>query len=61
MGSLIEEIYHTLKHARTFIGSREKMHPEGIQLYDELLSKVEDIVTHPTPQMEGGEARTKKL
>ena len=55
MQSLIEEIYHTMRHAQTFITSREKMHDDGVKLYDELLSKLEDIVTRPKPQQEGGD------
>jgi hypothetical protein len=30
-----------MEHARFFISSREKMHPSGIELYDELLEKLE--------------------
>ena len=52
METLIEEVYHTMKHAQIFIRSREKMHPTGIKLYDELLKKIEDIVTQPQPKQE---------
>ena len=31
----------TLKHARAFILSREKMHPEGVRLFDEVLAKMD--------------------
>lgn len=37
----IQELVTTMRHARTFITSREKMHPTGVSLYDELLSKLE--------------------
>lgn len=37
---IMEEIIATLKHARVFISSREKMHPAGIELYDSLLEKL---------------------
>jgi len=43
--NMIEEIYHTMRHARTFIASREKMHPDGVKLYDELLETIENIIT----------------
>ena len=32
-----EQLKEEMKHARKFITSREKMHPDGIALYDELL------------------------
>ena len=35
----------TLTHARTFITSRQKMHKDGIKLYDEQLAELEQIVT----------------
>lgn len=49
---IIAEIVVTMKHARMFISSREKMHPTGIELYDELLEKLvrrRYPVTSPTP------------
>lgn len=39
----------TLRHARTFITSREKMHPTGIDLYDKLLIDVENALKAPEP------------
>ena len=36
----VEEIISTLKHARTFITSREKMNPTGVKLYDELIKNL---------------------
>ena len=33
----IEQLKEEMKRARIFITSREKMHPDGIALYDELL------------------------
>lgn len=42
---LLSEILVTLKHARIFIISREKMHPEGVRQYDELLAKVDSAVS----------------
>lgn len=37
----LQDVIVTMRHARVFITSREKMHPTGIQLYDELLAKLE--------------------
>lgn len=39
--ALLHEALVTLNHARVFISSREKMHPTGISLYDELIEKIE--------------------
>jgi hypothetical protein len=42
--NIMQEILVTMRHARIFIASREKMHPTGIQLYDELLwERINDI------------------
>ncbi|SEE52805.1 hypothetical protein [Bradyrhizobium lablabi] len=41
---LLGEIWCTLNHARIFIISREKMHPDGVKLYDELRAKIGAIV-----------------
>jgi porphobilinogen deaminase len=38
--NLLAECETTLAHARVFIGTREKMHPDGQFLYDELLAQV---------------------
>ena len=35
------EILTTLKHARVFITTREKMHKTGVELYDKLIEKLE--------------------
>jgi hypothetical protein len=40
------ELMSTLKHARIFISSREKMHPTGVDLYDRLVSRL--AACHPT-------------
>jgi len=39
--NILQDVIETMRHARVFISSREKMHPTGIQLYDELLAKLE--------------------
>jgi len=38
--NLLGEIIVTLRHARTFITTREKMNATGVALYDELLQKL---------------------
>lgn len=40
---LLWEVLVTLRHARIFICTREKIHPTGtdIELYDELIAKIE--------------------
>ncbi len=43
MESLKEEILTTLNHAQFFIGSRQKMHPAGRELYQELIDKIQAI------------------
>jgi len=40
---VLSEMIVTLKHARTFISSRNKMHPTGIELYDELIVFLENL------------------
>jgi hypothetical protein len=40
MLELAPEILDTMRHARVFIVSREKMHPTGVELYDELYKKI---------------------
>lgn len=37
---LLREVAVTMRHARTFITSREKMHPTGVELYDQLLDEI---------------------
>ena len=39
--NILADVIMTMRHARIFITSREKMHPTGIELYDELLGKLE--------------------
>ena len=35
-----DEAIETLEHARIFIDSREKMHPDGVKLYDDFLERL---------------------
>ncbi len=44
---LLTDVKVTLSHGRTFITSREKMHPDGVKLWDELLAKVEAALSRP--------------
>lgn len=38
--TLVEDAVVTLNHARVFITSRQKMHPDGVKLYDELIERL---------------------
>ena len=49
----LDEIITTLKHARLFIISREKMYEDGIKLYDELLTKISDNQAFNLTKAEG--------
>ncbi len=42
---LCKEMYCQLERARKFISSREKMHPSGIELHNELTERAGNIVT----------------
>ncbi|MDZ7832804.1 MAG: hypothetical protein U5L07_13700 [Desulfobacterales bacterium] len=39
---VFDEILNTLKHARVFISSRQKMHPDGIKLHEDLIAYLEN-------------------
>ena len=41
MREVLDEALVTLKHARVFIGGREKMHPDGQALFDECINKID--------------------
>lgn len=45
----LSEVITTMRHARVFISSREKMHPTGVELYDELLERLERTRSPHTP------------
>jgi len=45
---LFEDIMVTMRHARVFITSREKMHFTGVRLLDELVSSLEEIAGTPS-------------
>src|SRR5882757_4724788 len=40
---VLHDIYITMRHARTFITSREKMHPTGVELWDRLFAQIEAL------------------
>lgn len=41
----------TLRHASVFVRTREKMHPTGIELYDRLITDVENALAAPGPEL----------
>jgi hypothetical protein len=41
----------TLRHARVFITSREKMHPTGVQLYDSVIVEIQKALAAPGPEL----------
>jgi hypothetical protein len=56
--ALLFDIQCTLQHARTFIVSREKMHPHGVELFDEVTEQLVKAratrqVDAPAPHDEG--------
>jgi hypothetical protein len=54
---LLREALVTLRHARVFIGSRERMHPTGISLYDDLVGQIEKaLMTERQGAAKAGEA-----
>ncbi len=40
---VIGEVITTMKHARIFIASRQKMHPTGVKLYAELIKNLGEL------------------
>ena len=40
-GDLPSEVLITLRHARTFITSRQQMHKAGVELHDDLINRIE--------------------
>ena len=57
MRFLIGEAITTMNHAQTFIRSREKMHPTGIDLWCELVNRMQECLDSQTmPQNVEGPA-----
>lgn len=48
---ILHESLVTLRHARVFITSREKMHPTGVELYDQLVKDIEAALKSPGPEL----------
>lgn len=42
--TLTDDDIATLRHARTFLVSREKMHPVGVAQWDEMITRIETQV-----------------
>jgi len=40
----LKDVVLTLRHARLFISTRQKMHKSGIELYDELLEQLNKLL-----------------
>lgn len=50
MRHLLSEVITTMDHAQTFIRTREKMHPTGIDLYCDLIARINETLNaewHP--------------
>lgn len=41
----------TLRHASVFVRTRERMHPTGLELYDQLIKDVENALKSPGPEL----------
>jgi hypothetical protein len=50
--ALLREALITMNHARVFISTREKMHPIGVGLYDDLVEQIEAVLTPVSSQHE---------
>lgn len=48
---LLLECLVTLRHASVFVRTREKMHPTGLELYDQLVKDVEGALKSPGPEL----------
>lgn len=44
---VLHDIFITMRHARTFITSREKMNPTGVELWDKLFAQIEALQPSP--------------
>lgn len=44
MRHLLSEVITTMEHAQTFIRTREKMHPTGIDLYCDLINRIHAVL-----------------
>ena len=54
--SILQECRVTLAHAAVFIRTREKMHPVGIEQYDELLVRLQRLIKETVqPEIDEGQ------
>lgn len=50
MRFLIGEAITSMSHAETFISSREKMHPEGVRQWGELIDRLREVIADSEPE-----------
>ena len=43
MNDLLERILRMLRNCKVFVSSKEKMHPAGIELYEQLIKDIEKL------------------
>ncbi len=48
---ILLECLVTLRHASVFVRTRERMHPTGLELYDQLVKDIEDALKSPGPEL----------
>lgn len=48
---ILLECLVTLRHASVFVRTRERMHPTGLELYDQLVKDVENALKAPGPEL----------
>jgi hypothetical protein len=48
---ILLECLVTLRHAAVFVRTRQKMHPTGVELYDQLLKDVERALASPPAEL----------
>ena len=56
MRFLIGEAITYMSHAETFIESREKMHPEGVRQWGELIDRLREVIADSEPEPLGNES-----
>ena len=56
MRFLIGEAIAYMSHAETFIESREKMHPEGVRQWGELIDRLREVIADSEPEPLGNES-----
>lgn len=48
---ILLECLVTLRHASVFVRTKERMHPTGLELYDQLVKDVENALKAPSPEL----------